>query len=56
MVKEAPIERFVFGTDQTFNDPRIMVGRVLCSDLDDGVKRLILSENYERAIGRRLIP
>ena len=56
LVKEAPIERFVFGTDQTFNDPRIMVGRVLCSDLDDGVKRLILSENYERAIGRRLIP
>ena len=56
LVKEAPIERFVFGTDQTFNDPRIMVGRVLCSDLDDGVKRLILSENFERAIGRRLIP
>ena len=56
LVKEAPIERFVFGTDQTFNDPRIMVGRVLCSDLDDGVKHLILSENFERAIGRRLIP
>lgn len=56
LVGQAPIERFVFGTDQTFNDPRIMVGRVLCSDLDDGVKRLILSENFERAIGRRLIP
>ena len=56
LVGQAPLERFVFGTDQTFNDPRIMVGRVLCSDLDDGVKRLILSENFERAIGRRLIP
>lgn len=56
LVGQAPLERFVFGTDQTFNDPRIMVGRVLCSDLDDGVKRLILSENFERAIGRKLIP
>ena len=56
LVGQAPLERFVFGTDQTFNDPRIMVGRVLCSDLDDGVKRIILSENFERAIGRRLIP
>lgn len=56
LVKEAPIERFVFGTDQTFNDPRIMVGRVTLSDLDDGWKRLILCENFERLMGRRLVP
>lgn len=55
LVEQAPIERFVFGTDQTFNDPRIMVGRVVCSELDDGVKRLLLGENFERIVGRKLI-
>lgn len=55
LVQEAPLERFVFGTDQTFNDPRIMVGRVLLSDLDDAVKRMLLCENFERIIGRTLV-
>ena len=54
LVKEAPAERFVFGTDQTFNDPRIMVGRVLVSDLDDGVKQQIMADNFEKVIGRKL--
>ena len=54
-MQEAPLERFVFGTDQTFNDPRIMVGRVLLSDLDDAVKRMLLCENFERIIGRTLV-
>ena len=54
LVKEAPLERFVFGTDQTFNDPRIMVGRVLCSDLEDDVKAAIVAGNFEKVIGRRL--
>ena len=54
LVKEAPVERFVFGTDQTFNDPRIMVGRVLLSELEDGIKRRILAENFESVIGRKL--
>ncbi len=55
LVEQAPIERFVFGSDQTFNDPRIMLGRVLCSDLDDGVMRMLLCENFERIIGRQLV-
>ncbi len=54
LVKEAPIDRFVFGTDQTFNDPRIMAGRVLLSDLPDDVKQKIVAENFEKAIGRKL--
>ena len=56
LVQCAPLERFVFGTDQTFNDPRIMVGRVLVSDLDDGWKRRILCENFEQLLGRTLVP
>lgn len=55
LVREAPMERFVFGTDQTFNDPRIMVGRVLLSDLDDTEKRMLLCENFERIVGRKLV-
>ena len=54
LVREAPLERFVFGTDQTFNDPRIMVGRVLLSELDDAAKRKIVAENFEKIIGRKL--
>lgn len=55
LVKCAPFEQFVFGTDQTFNDPRIMVGRVLMSDLTDGQKQQILCDNFERVIGRQLV-
>lgn len=55
LIKEAPLERFVFGTDQTFNDPRIMVGKVLLSDLADEQKRQILCDNFERIIGKRLV-
>ena len=54
LVKEAPLERFVFGTDQTFNDPRIMIGRVLASELEDDIKRKIVAENFENLIGRTL--
>ena len=55
LVEQAPFERFVFGTDQTFNDPRIMVGRVLLSDLDDGRKRALLCDNFEAVLGRTLV-
>lgn len=55
LIKEAPIERFVFGTDQTFNDPRIMVGKVLLSDLSDEQKKLILCDNFEAIIGKKLV-
>ena len=54
LIREAPLEQFVFGTDQTFNDPRIMVGRVLVSELDDGIKQRIVADNFEQVIGRRL--
>lgn len=55
LVKQAPIGQFVFGTDQTFNDPCIMVGRVLLSDLTDEQKQLLLCDNFETIIGRKLI-
>jgi len=56
LAKLAPQEKLVFSTDQVFNDPRIVVGRVLLSDLDDALKRRILCENFEAAIGRTLLP
>ncbi len=56
LVKECPFEKFVFGTDQTYNDPNIMLGRVLLSDLSDEEKQLLLCDNFEAAIGRRLVP
>lgn len=55
LVKEAPMEKFVFGTDQAFNDPRIMVGRVLLSDLSDEQKQMLMCDNFERVIGRKLV-
>ena len=56
LAKFAPHEKLIFSTDQAFNDPRIIVGRVLLSDLDDALKRRILCENFEAAIDRTLLP
>ena len=55
LVKMAPEGKFVFSTDQTFNDPRALLGRVLLSGLPDALKRKILCENMENAVGRRLV-
>ena len=55
LVREAPVDRFVFSTDQTFNDPSVQVGRVLLSELDDGIKRRILCNNFEQIVGRTLV-
>jgi len=55
LVKLAPMERFIFSTDQTFNDPRILLGRVLLSDLTDAQKQMLLCDNFERVIGRKLV-
>ena len=55
LVKMAPEHKFIFSTDQTFNDPRSMLGRVLLSQLPDDLKRSILCENMENAIGKRLV-
>jgi len=56
LAKIAPQDKLIFSTDQAFNDPRIIVGRVLLSDLDDALKRRILCENFEAALGRTLLP
>lgn len=56
LAKFSPQEKLVFSTDQAFNDPRIIVGRVLLSDLDDALKRRILCSNFETAVGRTLLP
>lgn len=55
LIKYAPINKYIFSTDQTFNDPRITLGRVLLSDLDDEAKRRILYYNFEHLVGRRLL-
>lgn len=55
LVKEAPFEQFVFGTDQTYNDPNVMLGRVLLSDLSDEQKQQLLCDNFEKAIHRKLV-
>lgn len=55
LVEQAPFEQFVFGTDQTFNDPRIMLGRVLMSELSDGQKQALMCDNFERILGRTLV-
>ena len=55
LIKDAPFDHFVFGTDQTFNDPMIMMGRVLLSDLTDEQKQMIMCDNFEKAIGRKLV-
>jgi predicted TIM-barrel fold metal-dependent hydrolase len=56
LAKLAPQQKLIFSTDQVFNDPRIVVGRVLLSDLDDKLKRSILCDNFEAAVGKRLCP
>lgn len=55
LVKLAPEDKFIFSTDQTFNDPRTMLGRVLLSALPDALKRKILCENIEKATGKHLV-
>ncbi len=55
LIKLAPLKKFIFSTDQVFNDPRIIVGRVLLCDLEDEVKKAILCDNFEAAIGRTLL-
>jgi len=55
LAHEAGTEKLIFSTDQTFNDPRIILGRVLLSELEDETKRNILRFNFERMAGRALI-
>jgi predicted TIM-barrel fold metal-dependent hydrolase len=55
LLKLAPAEKYVFSTDEVFNDPRIIVGRVLLSELSDGDKEKILCDNFERITGKKLI-
>ncbi len=55
ILKMAPEHKFIFSTDQTFNDPRPVLGRVLLSRLPDRTKEKILCENMENAMGKKLI-
>jgi predicted TIM-barrel fold metal-dependent hydrolase len=55
LVKRSPVEKFIFSTDQVFNDPRVIVGRVLLSELKDREKELILCENFENIMGKKLV-
>jgi predicted TIM-barrel fold metal-dependent hydrolase len=55
LIRTAPVNKFVFSTDQVFNDPRIIVGRVLLSNIDEEVKQRILCSNFEELTGRKLL-
>ena len=55
LVSLASIEKFIFSTDQVFNDPRIILGRVLLSDIKDTDKKAILCRNFEEVLGRTLL-
>ena len=55
LVKMAPEHKFIFSTDQTFNDPRPVLGRVLLSKIPDSTKEKILCGNIENAIGKKLV-
>ena len=55
MVKMAPEHKFIFSTDQTFNDPRPILGKVLLSSIPDRLKEKILCENIENALGKKLV-
>ncbi len=55
LVKRAPFEKFIFSTDQVFNDPRIVLGRVLLSGLSDTQKQKLLCDNFEALMERKLL-
>jgi len=55
LARHAGIDKLIFSTDQVFNDPRIIVGRVVLSDLSDVDKRKILYYNFENMMGRKYI-
>ena len=55
IVKMAPEHKFIFGTDQTFNDTRPVLGRVLLSSIPDRVKEMILCENIENVVNKKLV-
>ncbi len=55
LVKMAPEHKFIFSTDQTFNDPRPVLGRVLFADIPDVLKEKLLCENMENVVGKRLV-
>ena len=53
LIKCAPIDKFIFSTDQVFNDPRIVLGRVLLSDISEKDKQKILHSNFLHMTGRK---
>ena len=55
LVKMAPEHKFIFSTDQTFNDTRPILGRVLLSRIPDRLKEKILCENIENVVGKKLV-
>lgn len=55
LVKLAPEHKFIFSTDQTFNDPRPILGRVLFSNIPDSLKEKILCENMENIVNKKLV-
>ncbi|MFH1616416.1 MAG: amidohydrolase family protein [Planctomycetota bacterium] len=45
LVKSAPAEKILFGSDFPWLDPRAHLSRVLLADIDDSIKRKILRDN-----------
>lgn len=51
MVERVGAGRILWGTDSPFIDPRPGLGRMLCADVPDGDKRLMLGENARTLYG-----
>lgn len=46
LVDLAGPDRWLFGSDASLHDPSYDFGKIVLSPLDDGIKKMILSENY----------
>jgi uncharacterized protein len=56
LVEAAGVEKVVWGSDSTFLNMAHQIGKVLGADLDDGVKRRILSANARRVLNSGTAP
>jgi len=52
VVNEVRSDRILFSTDQVFNDPRVMLGRILLADISANIKELLLSKNMLEILKR----
>lgn len=52
IVKKADYKKILFGSDMPFHDIRPVISRILFSNIDDSIKKHILSNNYYEMISK----